>query len=385
MNTKLPTGITLTPSGTYQSVIHHRNLPKGRLFRNFKTLADAVRGRELLLKQLDNNTAVAQEPRHVQISTVLLEYLEADNAKIAKTDRALVFLLQRQLTVVLKELDIRWVENWVRDMKCVDNLAPSTIRRKVECVARALDWWNRTEHPGLKLGNPFRDLPRGYSTYGENDKLLPGRAAKRDVERDRRLLPGEDERIEAAINNWHNPKRERPLNWDDRADFLMIYRLIVNTGLRLREAYTLRLEDLRLDERYIFIRPGKTGRSRTVPVTRQLEGWIRDYLKDHSKASQLSDPIFPFWGGSLDEKALTLVSRRVSARFSTLFSYAECEDLREHDLRHEATCRWMMKRKPDGNWLYRAEEVRRITGHKSVQVFERYLSLRGCDLAAELD
>lgn len=385
MDRTLPTGITRTPTGTFQACIRHRSLPKGRVFRNFPSIEEAVRGRELLLKQLSAGTVVAQERPELQIATVLLEYMEADNAKIAKSDRGLVMQLQRQLTVSVKDIDIRWVENWVRQLKCDHNNSPSVIRKKVECVARALEWWNRTEHPGAKLGNPFRELPRGYSTYGENDKLLPGRTPKKDIERDRRLLPGEDERIEASILNWHNPKRERPLNWPDADHFLMLYRLIVNTGLRLREAYRLKLEDLRLDERYFIVQPGKTGRSRTVPVTRQLEAWLRDYLKSHSKAKEGGHPIFPFWDGTENERALELVSGRLSARFRNLFSYAECPGLREHDLRHEATCRWMMKRKPDGNWLYRAEEVRRITGHKSVQVFERYFSLRGCDLAAELD
>ena len=56
-------------------------------------------------------------------------------------------------------------------------------------------------------------------------------------------------------------------------------------------------------------------------------------------------------------------------------------DLRFHDLRHEATCRWMDKRDEEGRWMYRPEEVRRITGHKSPVMFDRYLSLRGSDLA----
>jgi hypothetical protein len=38
----------------------------------------------------------------------------------------------------------------------------------------------------------------------------------------------------------------------------------------------------------------------------------------------------------------------------------------------------------EGRWLYRPEEIRRITGHKNVQQFERYLSLRGRDLAERL-
>lgn len=44
----------------------------------------------------------------------------------------------------------------------------------------------------------------------------------------------------------------------------------------------------------------------------------------------------------------------------------------------------MMLKAPDGHWVYRPEEVRRITGHKSVQQFERYLSLRGSDLAERM-
>ena len=59
--------------------------------------------------------------------------------------------------------------------------------------------------------------------------------------------------------------------------------------------------------------------------------------------------------------------------------------MREHDLRHEATCRWLELRDAAGGWMFRLEEVNRIMGWStSSTMAQRYASFRGADLAQRL-
>jgi integrase len=79
------------------------------------------------------------------------------------------------------------------------------------------------------------------------------------------------------------------------------------------------------------------------------------------------------------------VSQRLSFRYKLAFEYAEIEGLHEHDLRHEATCRWLELKDSTGNWMFRMEEVNRIMGWSSNSTMaQRYASFRGSDLAARL-
>lgn len=301
------------------------------------------------------------------ISVVIGRYI--NEASISDSDRDMAEWLRANVQVRVGKLTYGWVETWVKEMKA-DKLAPGTIRKKVECLARVLDWHNRKTHELDKMpANPLRVLPRGYSTYTEVEGDVE------DVERDRRLEPGEEERILAALDGQKRDDRQRPYVDVPDAAFKLLYLLIVNSGLRLREAYTLRGFQIRKKLRTIHIARSKTGKARDVPMTPEIYAMVPDGLADN----QL---LFPFWDGT--EADLKKCTARLSKRFKTLFEYAKCVDLTEHDLRHEATCRWMLMRDSRGNWIFRPEEVRRITGHKNVQQFERYLSLRGSDLADRL-
>jgi integrase len=55
-----------------------------------------------------------------------------------------------------------------------------------------------------------------------------------------------------------------------------------------------------------------------------------------------------------------------------------CDDLRFHDLRHEAVCR-LYERTRLGD-----VQIARITGHKDLRMLKRYSNLRGSDLAEML-
>ena len=91
--------------------------------------------------------------------------------------------------------------------------------------------------------------------------------------------------------------------------------------------------------------------------------------------------MFDFWNGT--EEDLTATTNRLSKRFKSLFEYAELDNYVEHDLRHEACCRWVML-KGDKGWLFNELEICKILGWSNTKMMLRYASLRGEDLADRL-
>lgn len=92
--------------------------------------------------------------------------------------------------------------------------------------------------------------------------------------------------------------------------------------------------------------------------------------------------VFPFWDGTPEDK--DRASGRLTARFRALFDYAQVPGFTEHDLRHEATCRWVELRTPGGGWVFSDIEICRIMGWSDTRMMLRYASLRGADLADRL-
>jgi integrase len=405
-------GVRQVKPGRWEATISHRLLPGGRVFRTFddeqqakaykllmsRQLAKGLVPPELLSTGRRTNPLVpvsAATPKVVQappavvhttaatvdLVSVIDRYMAADGIHIAGSDRQTLATLRKVVRGSVEGVSSIWVDAWVRSMKRNQRLAPGTIRKRVESLARCLDWWNRATQPLAVVAiNPLRMLPRGYSGYQPQD-VAEGQELPRDQERNRRLEAGEYEAIEEVLQGLRCPSKERAWASGGDAEILMLFRLLVHTGLRLREAATLRVDNVRFDLRTIHVRRSKTGVKRDVPMSRQLEGWLRQHMGQKAQDA----PVFGFWGGGEDEVALKLLTGRLSARFASLFAYARCPNLVTHDLRHEATCRWMELRDAKGNWTFRPEEVRKITGHKSEAMFMRYLSLRGSDLAARLD
>ena len=105
---------------------------------------------------------------------------------------------------------------------------------------------------------------------------------------------------------------------------------------------------------------------------------LRDALRKRCKGKK--GLLFKFWDG--DPANLDKVTNALSKRFTTLFAYADVPDFTEHDLRHEATCRWAtMRNKQDTGWMWSELEICKIMGWKKTDMFLRYASLRGEDLS----
>jgi integrase len=161
----------------------------------------------------------------------------------------------------------------------------------------------------------------------------------------------------------------------------MLTAVILDTGLRLSEAFTLRVDQLDLARRLIHVEGSKGHRGkvkpRTVPLKRHLLEQLTAYCEGRAGL------LFPgLWDGTREDKRKA--GHRLTQRFRTALDYAGLDQLVEHDLRHEATCRWFELRKPDGGWVFSEIEICKIMGWTDTKLALRYLSLRGEDLSNRL-
>jgi integrase len=371
----------------FQLRVTHKLLPRP-FFHTFDTepearsygqqlaalLARGIVPAELLAAQ----TSAAPDPLLVQL---VRDYTKG--APITDSDEAqLGHMLAELVGVRASGVTFAWCDAYVRRLKA-RKLAPSTIRKRVGALARVIDWHLLVSTPPgqVPLANALRLLPTGYSSYSRAEvaelRLKP-EEIPRDIKRDRRLAPEELQRIEAALAGEKREDRERALAADPA--LAMLFRLILDTGLRLREAYRLRTDQIDLQRGLLFVEGTKGHRGaekpRTVPLRPSLVALLRRYL--HGRVGL----IFPFWDGTPGD--LKKATARLSARFAVLFAYAKVPDFTEHDLRHEATCRWVLLRDQAGRWVFSDVEICRIMGWASLDMMLTYASLRGEDLAARL-
>jgi len=185
-------------------------------------------------------------------------------------------------------------------------------------------------------------IPHGLpTTHIRKPKLPPGR--------DRRLRDGEEQRLmEAAI-----ACKSKEI-WD-------IILFALETAARRGEIAAMRWEHVDLKKRTWVIPYGETKKSpRTVPLSpRAIE-----ILKSLPRR--------------IDGNVWRISEDSITQAFGRLCQRAGIDDLRFHDLRHEATSR--LFEKPDFDMM----KVAAITGHKTFTMLMRYTHLRAEDLAAKL-
>lgn len=369
--------------------VRHPSLPGGRKYFTFDTEEQAngfgEQWKTMKMAGLPPPAALLQPTgANHSLGLVLREW---SNSGLAAPSQYVTLgsLISEVGAVKLVDANYAWLAAYVQRLKVENNLAPNSIRHRVQALGRAIDEFAR-HNPKLVIQNPVRLLPKGYSTYTEVDQKLVAEAGgdvKEDVSRDRRLHRDEEPRIVEVLSGKQLDGTPRGLMLLGGNALLTMFILIVYSGLRLREAYTLRRQQIDLDGKVIRVQSTKQWRGkvvfREVPMRQEVHAALTHYLSTRSMLPAAM--LFPFTEEEPD-MTLTKVSQRLSARFKSAFEYAGCKDLREHDLRHEATCRWLELRDSSGNWMFRLEEVNRIMGWSANSTMaQRYASFRGSDLA----
>ena len=171
--------------------------------------------------------------------------------------------------------------------------------------------------------------------------------------RDRRLVQDDDEerRLLEACGTFSN-------QW-----FVPVIQFAIETGMRRGEILSLHWQDVHLDRSFVHLRDTKNGDSRDVPLTPKAID-ILQQLNEKGISNRM-EAVFP-----IHFEALKSAWRRATRK-------AGIDDLRFHDLRHEATSRFFEKG-------LNVMEVAAITGHKDLRMLQRYTHLRAEDLAKKL-
>ena len=145
-------------------------------------------------------------------------------------------------------------------------------------------------------------------------------------------------------------------------------------GLRRCEVLGLRLEDIRVADRSLFIAEGKGGHQRVIPISNAFFTAVGDYLRNERPPGVATDRVFVTLKGPTRGKPITAdgVDKMLqAARFRAGLAKATC-----HQLRH--TC--LTRLREAGMEL---EAVQAQAGHRSIESTRIYLHLSDAWLAAE--
>jgi integrase len=217
-----------------------------------------------------------------------------------------------------------------RDERRRAGKAENTIRNELSIIGRLYELarreWNMPE-----LRNPVRGI------------TMPGHSR----ERSRRLQPGEEQGLLAELAR-HGPY------------MAPLVAFAVESALRKSELLGLTWADVDLHKRVAKLYHTKNGTDRDVPLSSRAVEILRALPRPLDAAA----PVFP------------LTAAVIYKHWIAACAACGIEDLRVHDLRHEAVSR-ISERLP-------MHETMRVSGHKTASQLLRYYHPRAEDLAKKL-
>lgn len=132
--------------------------------------------------------------------------------------------------------------------------------------------------------------------------------------------------------------------------------IATHTGLRSDELWSLRWEDVDLVRGWLWVRPGKTGRGRRIPLTDRATSTL-------SSLDRSGEFVFPnSHGGKMCARNF------YNREFTPAVSRAGIVGLTFHDLRHTFCSRLVMAGVP-------LNTVRELAGHRTLEMTLRYAHL----------
>lgn len=202
---------------------------------------------------------------------------------------------------------------------------PGTVRKDLGMISRILNAGEKDFGIILPLGNPVSKI----------------RMPEVRDERDRRLSVEEAQVIEQVP----------------------VFSFAIETAMRRGEIAAMKWQDVDLASRELLIPETKTGKPRKIPLSTTAIKLLKNL-----KAQPLR-----YWSGSVWNMKTDYLSRS----FMRLCRKKGFEDLRFHDLRHEATSRFF-------ELGLNPVEVASITGHTDTRMLMRYTHLKTENLAVKL-
>lgn len=303
--------------------------------RTFSVQADARAWATAEESRIDRAEPAA--PRKLLEATTLGQLVERYRAEITPYKRSAVTETARLKQLARDALACRDLATLnstdisaFRDRR-LQAVKPGTVRRDLALLSHIFEvarkeWGFRT------ASNPVKDI----------------RQPALQNARSRRLDPGEYQALLYAASKSRNPY------------VALIIRFAIETGLRRGELVDLSWSCVDLAQRIAQIPVTKTGRPRAIPLTDEAVAILRVMSRKCS-----DDRVFP-----VTANASKLSWQRIVKR-------AGLQDLRFHDLRHEAVSRFF-------ELGLSLTEVALISGHRDPRMLFRYTHLRPESLVEKL-
>lgn len=147
-----------------------------------------------------------------------------------------------------------------------------------------------------------------------------------------------------------------------------IVAIMLFAGLRRKEVFSLKLQDVSFETRSIFINQGKGAKDRVVPMNVKLSSILQDYLKERKRLGR--DCIYFFTGVFKDEP----IARRCNAEVFRKLRKITKLNFSAHTLRH-AFARLMLE---GGCDIY---TLSKIMGHTKITTTAIYLACSNQQMA----
>ena len=293
------------------------------------------------------------EAESTTLFEALTRYGEQVSSRKRSADREQRMIRQWQdrkiARTALARITSKDVAQIIGDMEA-EGKSPNTIRLHLALLSH-LFTVAQTEWGMESLGNPVQIARK------RKPKLPQGR--------DRRLQGDEAERLLAecakAQNPWLRPVVIFAVETAMRAGEMLQTKRKTDedSGERPIQTTGLLWKNVDLDKRTAYLPETKNGTARAVPL------------------SSVAIEVLRALPHSGDDRVFGTTYEAIHLSFTRACRRAGIQDLRFHDLRHEATSRFFEKG-------LNPMQVAAITGHKTLQMLKRYTHLRAEDLAKML-
>jgi len=220
--------------------------------------------------------------------------------------------------------------------KRMNQVTPEELDAFLDAVQQKRGLSDHTRNHYLALVKAIYNRLKKWRLYFGNNPASYMEMKKVPRARVRFLYPAEEKALTPVVS-------EDSLVWP-------YYVVALHTGMRIGEIAKLKVEDISISLRDIFIPNSKSNRSRHVPMSEELAVFLTAHVS----------------GKNTSDHALAGVTANyVSRRFKGLCERSGVANLKFHDLRHTFTARLLTKGVP----IYK---VSKILGHSSVVVTEQH-------------
>lgn len=373
---------------SYEVRVHRAGHPD--LSKSFSNLADAKAWANDVESRIDKGGSITRKARSTSIAEVVEEYRQKfeqpkekkpskqdpapsgttpkENAK-KKNAPKLSATESRQLEAVAHDLGDYAVASLTHELvgkyiaKLLDTkIPPPPTRKKLHYL---YDGGRERTYSASSVRKLYYQLKKVVEWHArKHDYILPPNLfSGHDIPeawgglRDRRLEAGEEEELYQSARLGQSLAEES----------VCIIGFALETAMRAQEILKARWSDLNLPGRTLNIPKEhvKTKTFRQIPLSRRAVEILRQMEAFKRRGEER---IFHQWKNSIE----------LSRGFRRICHRAVIEDLKFHDLRHEATSRFFEKGKLSDM------EVMKITGHKTYTTLERYAKLRPTTLADKM-